>query len=151
MGPRARQCGWQWGSRETSQGMYTGTYAVSHSHRDLTNQADGFTRKSRLRRGPCLTAATTRQGLRPRSNPELSLLASTFPYSIPQDQENAHPTNASMGLRTVSISSPREHPVFSSSTFPSGMPLSCPPGPYVERGAGKSYPCPPSKHVVLVS
>ena len=61
-------------------------------------------------------------------NPELSRLASTFPFSTPRDQEHAHPSNASMGFPIGSTGSPRDHPAFSASTFPPEMPLSRPSG-----------------------
>ena len=61
-------------------------------------------------------------------NPELSRLASTFPFSTPRDQEHAHPSNASMGFPISSTGLPRDHLAFSASIFPPDMPLSRPSG-----------------------
>ena len=73
-------------------------------------------------------------------NPELSRLASTFPFSTPRDQEHAHPTNASMGFPIGSTGSPRDHPAFSASTFRPEMPLSRPSGSRSTKWAKSSTP-----------
>jgi ribonuclease HI len=71
-------------------------------------------------------------------NPELSRLASTFPYSTPRDQGHAHPTNASTGYPIGSTGSPRDHPAFAASTFPPGMRLSRPSGSRLTKWAKSS-------------
>ena len=73
-------------------------------------------------------------------NPDLSRLASTFPFSTPHDQEHAHPTNASMGSPIGSTGSLRDHLAFSASTFPPEMPLSRPSGSRSTKWAKLSTP-----------